>query len=508
MRLQLEFEGECPTSRQQTDANPSSTLWELRRLPKRMVLPSLCGMIVATLAVYGLYQTGSNALYQLIRDHARSLAVTAAQSVDPGTHARLLSLEDEGSEAYADLAGQMRAIKRANPEIRYLYTLVRTDNPKIWQFVVDSETDARQRYHIGDTLDASPFPELWEAWARPVVDRGFFEDAWGTWLSAYAPIRGKDGTTVAVLALDVSSNWILARQSFFRTASVAACLIIYLLIVLAALSLAQKNRALDKLVAQRRELQTHQNRLRKLNVRLENLSEHKSLFLAQMSHELRTPLHAVLGFTQLLEQDYGGSLTPQQRTFVSRIHNAGNFLLQMINDLLDLAKADAGEMPLNRESVRLRETLKSVVEAMSPLAQDNKLRVSLRVSKKIQMVRADPARLRQIVYNLLSNAIKFTSEGGSIRIDARGQDNGFAKISISDTGIGIHPDDHEKIFGKFQQLDQGYSRKFGGTGLGLNLTKRLVELHGGSIWVESEEGKGAKFTFSIPLEADNSEEAA
>jgi diguanylate cyclase (GGDEF)-like protein/PAS domain S-box-containing protein len=257
--------------------------------------------------------------------------------------------------------------------------------------------------------------------------------------------------------------------------------------------------------------------LEKANRELERSNKLKSQFIATMSHELRTPLNSILGFSELLLDEVFGNLTEKQKRYVNNIYNSGNHLLQLINNILDLAKIESGKMELHYETFSLKQALVEVENILKPLIHKKNQRLTVSVEEKLSVINADRTKFKQILYNLLSNAIKFTGEGGSISITAdliekenynlistkKCCKNNYLKISITDTGIGIKKDYQEKIFLEFEQLDSSYSRKYEGTGLGLALTKKLVELHGGKIFVDSEEGKGSTFTVLLPIvEAD------
>jgi PAS domain S-box-containing protein len=241
----------------------------------------------------------------------------------------------------------------------------------------------------------------------------------------------------------------------------------------------------------------------------ESANRAKSQFLANMSHELRTPLNAIIGFSEILADKTFGEMNERQLKYSNNILNSGRHLLQLINDILDLAKVEAGRVELMRNSFNVVKTLSEVQTIVKTLA--NKKHISLTVAAEhLPPVFADEAKFKQIIYNLLSNAIKFTPDGGKVLVAADIQNEDRAgeiqtgdclRIAVSDTGIGIKPDDQKRIFKEFEQVDSSYGRQQQGTGLGLALTKRLVELHGGRIWLESEgvEGNGSTFTFLIPL---------
>jgi PAS domain S-box-containing protein len=231
----------------------------------------------------------------------------------------------------------------------------------------------------------------------------------------------------------------------------------------------------------------------------------KSQFLANMSHELRTPLNAIIGFSEMLADRTFGELNARQLKYSNNILNSGRHLLQLINDILDLAKVEAGRVELMRNTFSVAKVLAEVQTIVKTLANKKHIQLDFFEAPHLPSFYADEAKFKQIMYNLLSNAIKFTPDGGRVLVTADVQNSGagdaFLQIAVTDTGIGIKANDQERVFKEFEQVDSSYGRQQQGTGLGLALTKRLVEMHGGKIWVQSEgvEGKGSTFTFSIPI---------
>jgi signal transduction histidine kinase len=231
---------------------------------------------------------------------------------------------------------------------------------------------------------------------------------------------------------------------------------------------------------------------------LETASRHKSEFLANMSHELRTPLNAVIGFSEVLQEEMFGELNPKQMEYVQDIHGSGKHLLSLINDILDLSKVEAGRMELELGPFNLPAALENALTLIRERAARHELGLELKLGPRVGDLVGDERKVRQVLLNLLSNAVKFTPPGGRIVVAATPA-NGTVEVSVSDTGIGIAPEDHEAIFEEFRQVGTDYARKREGTGLGLSLAKRFVELHGGRIWVKSEVGKGSTFTFTLPV---------
>ncbi|HET7853462.1 MAG TPA: MASE1 domain-containing protein [Candidatus Methylomirabilis sp.] len=226
----------------------------------------------------------------------------------------------------------------------------------------------------------------------------------------------------------------------------------------------------------------------------------KSEFLANVSHELRTPLNSIIGFSELLEEHTAGPLSEKHKRYAHNIWKSGKHLLRLINDLLDLSKMEAGKIELRPEAFQLPEALRGALTTLRPEAEAKGLKLQLDVETCPATLVADPTQFRQIIDNILSNAVKFTPQRGQVMVIARRIQDVFVEIVVADTGIGIKAEDFAKLFQPFTQLDPVLSKRFQGTGLGLALTKQLVELHGGHIWAESEgEGRGSTFTILLPV---------
>ncbi len=224
----------------------------------------------------------------------------------------------------------------------------------------------------------------------------------------------------------------------------------------------------------------------------------KSEFLANMSHELRTPLNSIIGFSDILLDSEAGPLADRQMKYVSNISKSGKHLLTLINDILDLSKIEAGKMELQHEKFLFRDVLNDVEAVVSPLAENKNLCLSTSIGADDICINADRLKLTQVLFNLVSNAIKFTPEGGSVMIRTENNADTLV-IKVEDTGIGIPESAQCDLFKPFTQVESSSNRQFGGTGLGLSLAKKLIKLHGGEIWVESEPGSGSVFGFSVPL---------
>ena len=257
---------------------------------------------------------------------------------------------------------------------------------------------------------------------------------------------------------------------------------------------ASAQRQLQEIALQKHELEV-------ANAQIRENSRLKSEFLANMSHELRTPLNSILGFSEILKDNLAGKMSPQQeQECLENIHSSGRHLLNLVNDVLDLSKIEAGRLELQYEEFQVGSCISEVLTVVRPLAERASVNVVVELDNESALLRADKGKLKQILYNLLSNAIKFTPEGGQALVKTRTKPRaGQLVLQVKDSGIGIAPDHHEQIFSEFFQVQAAADRQFEGTGLGLALVKRLVGLHGGTIKVDSQLGKGATFTVTLPL---------
>jgi signal transduction histidine kinase len=246
-----------------------------------------------------------------------------------------------------------------------------------------------------------------------------------------------------------------------------------------------------------KELQARTDELESKSRQLEVASQHKSEFLANMSHELRTPLNAIIGFSEVLGERMFGELNEKQDEYLKDIHASGQHLLSLINDILDLSKVEAGRMELELTDFNLPATLDNALTLVRERAGRHGIALQMTVDDRVEQVQADERKIKQVILNLLSNAIKFTPDGGRIEVRAVPIDDAV-EVSVQDTGVGIAPDDQEAIFEEFRQVGTA-DKKVEGTGLGLALSRKFVELHGGRIWVQSQVGMGSTFTFTIPM---------
>jgi signal transduction histidine kinase len=249
------------------------------------------------------------------------------------------------------------------------------------------------------------------------------------------------------------------------------------------------------------ELAEQNELLRRQHIALEQASALKSQFLANMSHEFRTPLNAILGYTHMLLHGVSGAVTDAQRKSLSRIDSNSRHLLALINDILDITRIEAGRMPLTLTRFAMPELVNEVMAELEPIIKRSNLEVDAAISGKLPLLRSDRSKVKQIVLNLLSNALKFTP-AGAVRIKVSQRPTAQTiLVAVTDTGVGIAPEDQGKVFEDFRQLDSSPARGYGGTGLGLSICRRLAQMLGGTIELDSEIDRGSTFTLSLPMKS-------
>lgn len=273
-----------------------------------------------------------------------------------------------------------------------------------------------------------------------------------------------------------------------------------IIIILWLESLFEKGRrvAIKEIQKANQELRRAKDKTEAFAKKAQSASLLKSEFVANMSHELRTPLNGIIGFTDLMYSGKAGSISPEQREYLNDISTSAHHLLQLINDILDLSKIESGKMSFHPEPVNLTNVILEVKNNLLVLLENKDLVFTLEVEPAVNQVVIDRQKFIQIIYNYLSNAIKFTTDGGTIKVSVRALGSENFKFSVEDNGIGIEVTDIPKLFNPFRQLDPGYSKKYPGTGLGLALTRRMVEAQGGKVGVKSELGKGSTFFTILP----------
>ncbi|HAF30395.1 MAG TPA: hypothetical protein DCG75_15240 [Bacteroidales bacterium] len=290
---------------------------------------------------------------------------------------------------------------------------------------------------------------------------------------------------------------IINRQRLVLKLSVVVGVFVVFLIITILISFRNNKLKSKLLVKQKEEIEEKLIELNRLNLKLKNADQYKSIFLASMSHELRTPLNSIIGYTGILLMGMTGNLNNEQNKQLLKVKNNANHLLSLINDILDISKIEAGKVELNNEEFKLIDVVNEVIESIQPLASEKNITITNEVNKYI-LITTDKRRLKQVILNLVSNAVKYNNDG-NVDIFSEYLSENYFRFSVKDAGIGISEFELAKLFQPFQQIDSSLTRKNSGTGLGLYLCRKLMSLLGGYIAVKSELGKGSEFYFEMPL---------
>ncbi len=435
-----------------------------------------------------------------IQQRMLDIANCASGSVD-GDFLAKFTEDDIGTPEYQELFKTLNVFKE-NVELKYVYSIREVSGGN---FIFTLDTDPVDPAHYGGSVKYT------EALAKAgkgtaAVDEVPYSDQWGEFYSAYSPVFDSKGKVAGIIAVDFSVEWFNAQLAEQTRSTVVsyAIILLFSLVVAGLLS-----------VLTVRPFVRKQNELMEEKVRAESANLAKSDFLANMSHEIRTPINAVMGMNEMIlrEGRMAQEIPEDDRqakqdalrnivVYAGDVENAGHNLLAIVNDILDFSKIEAGRLDLVESPYQLSSLLNDLSNMILFKAQDKKLDFEIDVDQELpDELCGDEIRVRQILINLLSNAVKYTDEG-SVRMSVKGQkhNDGFIDlyVNIKDTGIGIRPDDKEKLFSKFQRLDMERNSTVEGTGLGLVITKRLLDMMGGTISVESEYGKGSVFTVMIP----------
>jgi signal transduction histidine kinase/ActR/RegA family two-component response regulator len=472
-------------------------------------------MIVAWASIAIVHRLSMNAYRSQVNDKISLLAAAAASQVDIATQDTLTDPSQHGSAEFERVALPLRRMLQATPGIKFIYTYVVTDGEV--RFVVDCtpagdfDGDGRDdQAKLGEVYE-DPDPEMIE-----VVRTGLISvspephhDEWGVFVSGYAPVKRADGSIACYLGVDVTAEEFEAQLGQMERTAFLAGIPAGLVSLLAGLviwrvSLA-RHRGLEALRVAEADARATAERISLMNVELEKAAEAanagaraKAAFVSNISHEIRTPMTAILGYIDLMAEE---ELSDGDRaSHLATIKRAGEHLLSVINDILDFSKIEAGKMTVERVALSPETVAGDSIRMLEGKAGAKGLAITHeRAAGLPAAIIGDPTRLAQILVNLIGNAVKFTERG---RIAVRSShDGGKWRVEVEDTGVGMTQEQVGRMFSAFSQADVSTSRKFGGTGLGLVISKRLAEAMGGTLTVRSTAGVGTTFVLEVPAEA-------
>lgn len=434
--------------------------------------------------------------------HAR----IAAKSIPlDSLHQLTGSEEDITNPSYARVKARLMSLRSAHETHRFLYLMGKKPDGKIF-FYVDSEDAGSKDYSPPGQTYEEPTQELSDSFenGEPFTE-GPTKDSWGVWISSLVPIKDTEtNQVIAVMGMDVDAHeWVTTIA--IAVGLHGGLIILFVFAIVAFAQILSKRREEERLKTLNQKLEAETDRANIMAREANRLSAAKSYHLANMSHEIRTPMNGIIGLTDLLSRT---TLDEKQQHYVDLLTKSEKSLLDLLNIVLDLSKIEAGKLQLENISFNIADMVSGISQIMDITASAKKVGFLFDMGADIpHHLKGDPVRIRQVMINLIGNAIKFTEEGSVLArliLITQTENDVVIRFSVKDTGIGISPEAKERLFKNFSQADASTARQYGGTGLGLAISKELVSLMKGEIGVNSEEGKGSEFWFTMHLEKDRS----
>lgn len=476
-------------------------------------------MCFALSTIYLVYETSLRAYRQEVDENLIRLAYAAASSLDVQLHESIREPSQQNSPEYQQAVSPLKKMLAQTPGITYIYTGILRDN-KVY-FVLDAaepgdaDGDGRddQAKIMEEYEDFEPIMADVFLTSTPACSPEPYEDEWGVFITGYAPLRNSEGQTVAIVGVDIDAKMFIERMSRITQAAWTACIpAMVTSLILGTIVFFWRRASLFALAERIVIADTLQERaleLERAQVAALQASKAKSEFLANMSHEIRTPMTAILGYSEQIIEEYSANSPAEVISNLQVIRRNGEHLLSIINDILDLSKIEAGKMTVEQTRVDLKQVLHDVLKLMKHRADTKQITLVAQNRNPFpDYILSDALRVRQILVNLLGNAVKFTEKGSvtlSITYSPHDRKCGRLVLEVSDTGIGMSEAQLSRLFQAFSQADESMTRRFGGTGLGLCISKRLAGILGGDIQVDSKLGVGT--TFQLSLEVNLPEDA-
>ncbi len=454
-------------------------------------LPLLLSATITIFTVRIIFVQTQDILAARLKDRQIAIVSTAALQFRGEEFEEIIDESDIINPLLKDIIARMQKIRDANKDIRYIYIWRRTEQPNILEFIADAEMldpiDSDTNGIIegeeippmpGEDYDASDTPEVQSAFSHPVTTAEFITDKWGTFASAWAPIKDSKGNQIAILGIDVEIT------DFYKLVS-ATLIPFVLLAILLLLILSIQTIYLVRLWKSRVGI-------------VKELDRQKDELLSIVSHQLATPVSSIKWYTEMLIDGDLGKVTAQQKEHLASMMNISSNLADLVSMILDVSRIQLGRMQIEKQKLDLNKFLKEILEIIKPKAIEKRVNFKVEIPNNLPMAMLDKRYTRMTLENLLSNAIKYTLPNGTIYFDVAIKDNEL-HCKVQDTGLGIPKKDQNKIFGRMYRASN-VRNEIDGNGFGLYIAKGAIEAQGGKIWFESMENKGTTFYIQVPLQ--------